>query len=69
MFAYLELWIKNGTKNADSEKYGNSDYSIGFDARSQFLLPNGEWGKNVAIFVFDNSSFVHADNRKKDVIS
>ena len=46
----------------------NSGYDIGFDARSQFLLSNSKWDKNIVIFVVNNSSFVHADDIKKDVL-
>ena len=55
------------TKNADSDKYGYSDHGIGFDANSQFSLPNGEWGKNV-FFRVNNSSSVDTDNTKKDIL-
>ena len=37
---------------------------INIDVHLQFLLPGVDWGKNV-IFGVDNSSSVHADNRKK----
>ena len=37
------------TKNADPYKYGYSGYDIGFDARPQFSLPEGSWGKNTII--------------------
>ena len=40
-------------KNADPDKCVYSAYGIGFDARLQFLLSNGEWGKNVVIFAVD----------------
>ena len=56
------------TKNADPDKYRYNGYGIGFDARSQFLLSNSEWGKNDVIFGVDNSSSVHGDNRKKDIL-
>ena len=56
------------TKNADPDKYGCSGFSIGFDALSQFSLPDGSWDKNVIIFGVDDSSFVHVDNKKKDVL-
>ena len=46
------------TKSADPDKYGYSGYGIGFDARSQFSLPDGSWGKNVIIFGVNNSSSV-----------
>ena len=47
------------------DKYEYSGFGIGFDARSQFYLSNGEWGKNVAIYGVDNKSSKHADNRKR----
>ena len=54
--------------NAHCDKYGYSGYSIEFNARSQFLLPDGSWGKNIIIFGVDNSSSVNVDNRKKNVL-
>ena len=47
LFGAVEL-----TKNADPDKYGYNGYSNEFDARSQFLLSNGEWGKNVVILAW-----------------
>ena len=49
-------------RKATPNKYGNSGYGIGFDARSQFTLPVGKWRKNVGV---DNSSPRYTDNRKK----
>ena len=45
-------------------------YWIGIvlDARSQFLLSNGEWGKDVVILGVDNSSSIHGDIRKKYIL-
>ena len=54
------------TKNVDPDKYGYSGYGIGFDAPSQFLWSDSEWGKNVIFGV--NSSSKHADNRKKVIL-
>ena len=31
-------------------------------------MPNDEWGKNTVIFGADNSSSMHADNRKNDIL-
>ena len=56
-------------KNVNPDKYRCSGYGIVFDARSQFSLSNSEWLKNVFIFGVDNSSFVHADNRKNIYLS
>ena len=52
------------TKNADSDQYGYNSYGIWFDAHSQFPFSSGEWDKNAVIFGIDNSSSVHADDRK-----
>ena len=48
----------------DPDKYHYSKYDIGFDSRS-LSFPNLDWGKNVVIFVVDNSSSVYLDNKKK----
>ena len=48
----------NITKNADPDKCKYSDYSIGFDSRSEFSWIDGSTGKNVFIFGVDNSSSV-----------
>ena len=37
-------------KNTDPDKYVCSGCGIGFDLRSEFLLPDGIVGKNVLIF-------------------
>ena len=51
------------TKNADLNKYKYRSYSIGFDSRSKFSLPDGSMGKNVIIFGVDMSSSVLIDNK------
>ena len=56
------------TKNADIEKYGYSGYDIGFDWRSSSSFPGGGFGQNVLIFGADMSSFIHIDNKKKDIL-
>ena len=53
------------TKNADIDKYGHSGYGIGFDRRTAFSFPSGEFGQNVLIFGVDMSSSAHTDNKKK----
>ena len=55
------------TKNADIDKYGYSGYGIGFDRKSSFSFPGGEFGQNVLIFREDMSSSAHIDNKKKDI--
>ena len=56
------------TKNNNPDKYEYSDYDIGFDERLQFSLPDGSSGENVIIFWFDNSSSLHVDNKKNDIL-
>ena len=63
MFGSVKL-----TKNADSDKYKNSGYGIGFDSRSEFPFTDENMRENVNIFWADMSSSVHNDNRKKDVL-
>ena len=55
-------------KNADLDKYRYSGYDIEFDARAQFSLSDGSWDKNVIIFGVDNSSSVHFDHKKKNIL-
>ena len=56
------------TKKTDLDKYKYSGYSLGFDSRSEFSLPDGTYGKNVIIFGADVTSFVHVDNNGKDIL-
>ena len=58
----------NLTKNADIDKYKYSAYGIGFERGSVYLLPSGNFGRNVIIFGVDMSSSVHVDNKGKDVL-
>ena len=51
------------TKNADPDKFKYSSYSIGFDSRSDFLLPDESMGKYVIYVGADMSSSVHVDNK------
>ena len=44
------------TNNTDPDKYGYSSYGIEFDTRSQFSIPNGEWGRNVITLM--NNKFI-----------
>ena len=56
------------TQNADIEKHKYSGYGIGFDRRSSFSFPSEGFGQNVLIFGADMSSFIHIDNKKKDIL-
>ena len=62
------IWCSYLTKNADIEKYGYSGFGIGFDRRSSFSFPGGEFGENILIFGVDMSSSVHIDNKGKDIL-
>ena len=53
---------------ADLNKLKYTGYDIGFDCRSQFLLTNGSYGKNVIIFKLDMSPSVDVDNKEKDML-
>ena len=49
--------------------HSNYGYGIGFDAHSVFSLSSGdEFGKNIIMFGVHNSSYAHADNRKKHIL-
>ena len=56
------------TKNADPDKFNNSGCSIGFDSRSEFLFTDRSMGKYVIVFGADMSSYVHVDNKNKDIL-
>ena len=53
------------TKNPDIDKYQYSGYGTGFDRKSSFSFPGGEFGQNVIVFGVDKSSSVHVDNKKR----
>ena len=63
MFVAVKL-----VKSADIEKYKYAGYGIGFDRCGTFSFPTRGFSKNVIVFVVDMSSFVHADNKKKDIL-
>ena len=56
------------TKNADPDKYVNTDYGIRFDSRSKFLWSDGSMEKDVVIFGDGISSSGHMGNKGKDVL-
>ena len=57
------------TKNADTDKYKYSGYSIGFYSQPAFSFPDSSIGKNVIVFGADMSSSVHIDNKGKDILT
>ena len=51
-----------------TDKYKYTDYGIGFDSCSEFLLPDGGYGKNIIIFGADIISSVPVDNKGKGIL-
>ena len=58
----------NLTKNDNLDKYKYTGYDIEFDSRSEILLRNGSFAKNVIIFRVNMSSSLHVDNKGKDIL-
>ena len=56
-------------KSADIDKCKYSGYGILFDRRKYFSVPSGGFAQNVMIFLVDISSFIHVDNKKKDILT
>ena len=54
-------------KNADIDKYKYYGYWIEFDGHRSFSFNNG-LGRNVIILGVDMSSFIHVDNKGKDIL-
>ena len=63
----MVIWICKLTEKADLDKYKYSSCDIGFNSRSEFLLPDGSRGKRVIIFGADMNSFAHIDNKGEDI--
>ena len=57
------------TKNADFDKDEYSGYGTGYDRRSSFSFPVGEFGQNVLIFGADMSFSADIDKKKKHISS
>ena len=55
------------TKHVDIDQYKYSGHGIGCDRKEEFSFGNG-FGINGVIFGADMSSFVHAHNKKKDIL-
>ena len=56
------------TKNVDFDKNKYSGYGIWFDRTGVYLLPDGSFGRNAAIFGVDMNSSVHVDNKGKVIL-
>lgn len=56
------------TENAAKGNFRYISYVIGFDSSSTFPLSNGTWFVKNVNFAVNNSSSVHVDNRKKDMV-
>ena len=63
MFENLKI-----TKNAAPKKCSYSGYGIELDSGSLFSIPNFDWDQNAIIFGVDMSSYVHVDNKNKDML-
>ena len=55
------------TKKSDPSNNSYSGYGIRLDSCSLFSYPFFDWDKNV-IFQIGNSSSVHTDKKKKDIL-
>ena len=55
-------------KISDLDKYKYTGYGIGFDSGAEFLFTDRNFEKNVIIFGADMSSYVHVDNKGKDIL-
>ena len=56
------------TKDVYPSKYKYFGYGTGLNILGSFSLSNSSFGKNVVIFGVDMTSFVHIDNKKKDIL-
>ena len=56
------------TTNSDTDKYKYSGYGIVFDKRRTFSFPSDGFGCNVIIFGGNMSSYLNANNKKKDIL-
>ena len=56
------------TKDVYPGKYKYFGYGTGLNILGSFSLSNSSFGKNVVIFGVDMTSFVHIDNKKKDIL-
>ena len=64
LFAAVSL-----TRNAEVGKYKYSAYGIAVDRTSSFSFPGGGYGHGyVIVFGVDMNSFIHVDNKGKDIL-
>ena len=56
------------TKNVNIDKYKYSGCRIVFDRGNVYLLPNGNFGRNVIIFGIVMSLSDHADKKGKNIL-
>ena len=56
------------TENAAKGSFRYISYVIGFDSSSTFPLSNDTWFVKNVNFAVNNSSSVHVDKRKKDIV-
>ena len=55
------------TKIADTSKYKYKGYGVCFDEGGTFSMGNINNGRNILIFGFDESSFVHSNNKANNI--
>ena len=55
-------------KNANAGRYVYGGCCIGFDPRTEFILPGGSVGKNGIIFGVDMNSSIRIDHKIKHIL-
>ena len=55
-------------ENVDPDKNKYGGYIIGFGFCSEFPITNRSMGKNITVFGADISSYVHINNKNKDIL-
>ena len=58
----------NLNKYADIDQYKYFGYGIGFDRKGEFSFGSNGFGRNVIILGADMCSFVHANNKTKNIL-
>ena len=62
MFGFIKI-----TKDINNSHYQYSGYGICFDAKSDFIIGNITYGKNVIVFGADMSFSSHANNKANNI--
>ena len=56
------------TKRIDIDQYKYSVYGIGFDRKGELSSGSNGFGRNVILFLVNMSSYVHANNKTKNIL-